>query len=1176
MRLEDGMGSKFLTKLVAASVLAAAFLLGLCADRLAAQMMKGSVSGSVVDPSGAAVPGAKITLTSKETGSVSSSVSDAAGLFHIALLPIGSYTLDVTKEGFRKLTYDQVEVNSSQDTGLGPLKLEVGQVTTTVEVSGAPALIETTQAQVNTAVQGELLQEFPGIGENQGLDFLALQIPGVVMGRDLSFSNSNGPDFAVNGIRARNNDQQIDGQNNNDNSVAGPQIFIGDTNFVQEYSVTTNNFGAEYGRNSGSVVNIVTKSGTNNWHGSIYGTENNSALNSLTNTNIAFEGLTKVPHFNDEFAGGAIGGPLKKDKFFVFGGFSQELVTGSKSLYASTGSTPTPTGLGELAACFPTSTAVAALRTYGPYGIGAGNPVPQQSSLSTEMLTEADGTQCGVQVAGVQRTLDTGSHTYNGVLRFDGQGQSDHVTGRWIYQWQNFFNLDPGSGYAAAGYFYNEPSLGEDFGIDWSHTHSARQVNDFRISYGRETVEFGGNSYGNTIPTQQQLPTGLTNVDFLAPSLQSFGPPDNLPQGRIVNTYQVQDNWSYFKGRQTIKAGVNFTYQRSPNIFLPNINGSYQFAGSDYTTFALNTPEQVNITLGSPNLDFREKDVFLYVADDFKVKPNLTLNLGLTWSYFTQASNLFNQKDLKQQTGPDPFWNPSLPLSVTVLPQIPTPKDNFGPSIGFAWTPNWGGKWTAGKTVLRGGFRIAYDPSFYNVYLNIASSAPQVLANTIPGTSSGGLPATPTGPVVRDQLSPFLTLGVSDPRSFNQTNVSPNFRPDRAYEWSFGVQREMAHNLVAEARYVGNHGSDLFQSINANPLISEITGVFPNEFPGYTPCPANQAVVTTAVGRIDCNEGVIRQRTNTGYSNYDGLQLELRGNNIKNQLTLRTAYTYSHTLSNADEIFGTFAGGGAIAFSQNPLSYKTGEYSNSGLDFPNNWTIGFVWNIPAYRDQKGVMGKIFGGWGMSGAYLIGSGQPYSATQIFLNQTYYDAPFMGGFNSGIEGLRPFAGSPSAPASAVGIYAADACSNLGFTAACAMPNSTLLSLNAINATGTATTVNTSQVRFITNAPFADSLYGTPYGNVGRNTLRDFHTNTANFQFFRNVKITERLNVNAYVSFVNLFNHPNFYSIDPFVDDAGITSFEGTGFALPTQFSGSGLNGSPSTIGQRVIHFGIKITF
>ena len=1169
------MPSKWLVRFVAVGVFAVAFLIGSVTDRLLAQMVKGSISGSVVDPSGAAIPGAQITLTNKETGAVTSDITDAVGLFHIALLPIGSYTLDVTKEGFRKLTYSQVEVNSSQDTGLSALKLEVGQVTASVEVSAAPALIQATQAQVTTAVHGELLQTFPGIGENQGLDYLALQIPGVVASRDMSFSNSNGIDFSVNGIRGRNNDQQIDGQNNNDNSVAGPQIFIADSNFVQEYSITTNNFGAEYGRNSGSVVNLVTKSGTNNWHGAIYGTEGNSALNSLSNTDIAFSGLTKVPHFNDEFAGGVIGGPLKKDKYFVFGGFSQELVTGSQAVYSSAGTTPTPEGLGELAACFPTSTSVAALRSYGPYGVGGGNPTPQ-SNVTTEMLTAADGvTQCGVQVAGVQRTLNAGSHQYNAVLRFDGQGQSDHVTGRWIYQWLNFFNADPGFGYAAAGYAFNNPSLGEDFGIDWSHTHSARQVNDFRLSYGRITVQFGGNGFGNTIPIPQQLPTALTNVSFLDPSIQAFGPPTNFPSGRIVNTYQVQDNWNYFKGRHQIKAGVNYTYQRSPNIFLPNLNGNFQFP--DYNTFALNTPQAVNITLGNPNLDFRENDVFLYVADDFKVRPNLTLNLGLTWSYFTQASNLFNQQDLKQQTGSNPFWNPNLPLSVTVLPQIPTPKNNFGPSIGFAWTPNRGGRWTAGKTVLRGGFRMAYDPSYYNIYQNIASSAPQVLANTVPGALSGGLPAQPFGPTVRNQLSPFLQTGVFDPRSFNQTNVASNFRPDRAYEWSFGVQREITRNLVAEARYVGNHGSNLFQSINFNPQIDEITGAFPNEFPGNTPCPADQAVVPRAVGRINCDLGVVRQRTNTAYSNYQGLQLELRGNNIKNQLTVRTAYTYSHTLANADEIFGTFAGGGAIAFSQNPLSYTTGEYGNSALDIPNNWTIAFVWNIPAYRDQRGVLGKILGGWGMSGAYLIGSGQPYSATQFALNQTYYDARFMNGFNSGAEGLRPFAGSPSAPVSSVGIYAADACSNLGFSAACSMANNTLLSLNAINASGTATTVNANQVRFITNAPFADSLYGTPYGNVGRNTLRDYHSNTANFQFFRNVKINERLNVNAYVSFINLWNHPNFISIDPFVDDAGLTTTEATGFALPSQTSGAaGAFNGPSTIGQRQIHFGIRVTF
>src|SRR5581483_3378388 len=371
----------------------------------------------------------------------------------------------------------------------------------------------------------------------------------------------------------------------------------------------------------------------------------------------------------------------------------------------------------------------------------------------------------------------------------------------------------------------------------------------------------------------------------------SFGPATSSPQGRIVNTYQLQDNLSYIRGRHQIKTGFNWTYQRSPNMFLPNYNGQFRF--TSFNDFALNIPSTISITLGDPSLDFREHDFFAYVGDDWKIKPNLTLNLGLTWSYFTQASNLFNALDKKRETGPNPFFDPNLPLSVRVLPVLATPKNNWGPSAGFAYTPQWGGWLTGqGKTVLRGGYRLTYDPIFYNIYLNIASAAPQVLAQTLTGATAANNPllAAPLGPAVRAQLAPFLTFGVADPRSFNQTNVAPDFRPDRIHQWSFGIQRQLTENAVLEARYVGNHGTDLFQSINSNPYIEGIATDFPGLLPSnLTPCSAANAVVPSAVGRANCNEGVIRTRTNTGVSDYNGLQLNFRTTNLAKQLTLQTS-----------------------------------------------------------------------------------------------------------------------------------------------------------------------------------------------------------------------------------------------------------------------------------------------
>ncbi|HEV2177003.1 MAG TPA: TonB-dependent receptor [Terriglobia bacterium] len=1144
-----------LVRVLALSVL----LCGLSRMALA-QVVKGSISGSVVDSTGAVVPGATIKATSESTGEQYTGVTDQAGQFHLALVSVGTYKVEIGQSGFKTLTLTGVGVSASQDASLGSVKLEVGQTTTTVEVSAAPPLIETTQAQVTNTVSNAGIQAFPGLSLAQGLDFLALQVPGVVNNRDLGFSNTNGPGFAVNGLRGRNNDQQIDGQNNNDNSVGGPYLFLANPDFVQEYQIVTNNFGPEYGRNSGSVVNIITRSGTNDWHGDVFGTEGNSKLNSLSNAQKAFQGLTKVPTFNNEFSGASIGGPLKKDKAFVFGGFDDNII--EQTSVDSTGSlTPTPAGLATLQGCFPGSNTIAALAAFGPYGITGGNPTPS-GTPTTESLTAANGTPCMAEFAGVQRTLSTPTHQYDYTARLDFNGDKNRFYGRWLYQKATPLDIDP-FGTAAVGYPANVPSFGEDFGVSWTRTLSATMVNEARLSYGRLNVEFGGNGIGNTVPNQGNIANGLTNVNISAP-FTGFGPATNAPQGRIVNTYQFQDNWSYVHGPHEFKAGTNLSYQRSPNVFLPNFNGQFRF--SNFQNFALNVPRTVSITLGSPNLDFREHDSFFYFGDDYRVKSNLTLNLGLTYTYFGQPATLFNTLDTRNESGSTPFFNPSLPLSVRTFPALPAPKNQFGPSAGFAYTPHGNG-----KTVLRGGYRLSYDPPYYNIYLNIASSAPQVLAQTLAGATAAANPlqAAPLGPAVRNQLAPFLTLGVADPRSFNQTSVTPNFRADHAQEWSFGIQRELVPNAVAEVRYVGNHGGNLFQSINGNPEIAGIAAVFPNLVPsGVTPCPASQAIVPQAVGRVNCNEGVLRTRTNTGVSDYEGLQTELRVTNLAHQLTLHTAYTWSKTTDNASEIFGTFAAGGTSAFSQSPFNFLSGEHGPSGLDIPQNWTISFVEQIPAFRSQHGILGHILGGWSLAGTYQLSSGQPFTPSQIFLNtfsgpNSFYDTAFDGAFAGIFETARPFAGSPSAPLSAVGIYAGDACNALGV--GCSSAPNQLISFNSANASGSVVNVTSSQVRFIANGQEADSIFGTPFGNVGRNTVRDYHTNIGNFSLSKEVRVTERVNVQWRMDMLNVFNHPNFGSIDPFLEDAGLTS-QGTGFGIPSLFDG----------GSRSINFNLRVNF
>src|SRR5215813_4442150 len=349
---------------------------------LAGQVLKGSISGTVVDPQGAVIPGAQVTATNISTTGVITTKTDRAGLFRLNLIPAGTYKVEVLAPGFKTAVQNNIQVTAGADSGLGEIHLSVGEASATVEVIDTVPLIETTQAQVTNTFSGTTLQTFPGVQENQGLDNVALFVPGVSSMRDAGFSNVNGGlGFSVNGLRGRNNDQQIDGQNNNDNSVGGPSLFVSNTEFVQQYVLVTNQFGPEYGRNAGSVVNIITKSGTNNWHGSLYGNENNSVLNSLNNTqkNQRICGpdncLEQPPRLNNEFSGFTIGGPMVKNKMFIFGGFDNQIIS-TQSHESTTGLTPTPAGLAQLNACFPGSTSLQAFNKFGPYAISAGSPHP--------------------------------------------------------------------------------------------------------------------------------------------------------------------------------------------------------------------------------------------------------------------------------------------------------------------------------------------------------------------------------------------------------------------------------------------------------------------------------------------------------------------------------------------------------------------------------------------------------------------------------------------------------------------------------------------------------------------------------------------------------------------------------------------------------------------------------
>jgi hypothetical protein len=1113
-----------------------------------AQVLKGSISGSVVDPQGAVVAGAQVKATNLATNTTLTSTTDNSGLFRFNLIPVGDYKVEVAAQGFRTAVQSNIVVAAGRDSGLSAIHLTVGEISAEVEVNAAAPLIETTQSQITNTFSGTQLTTFAGINENEGLDTLALFVPGVVAARDNGFSNTNGgTGFAVNGLRGRNNDQQIDGQNNNDNSVAGPGLFLSDTEFVQQYVLITNQFGPEYGRNAGSVVNIITKSGSNSWHGSVYQHENNTVMNSMTNfqkrfgTDAAGNPLTSIPRANDEFGGFTIGGPVVKNKLFFFGGFDQQIIS-QNSLYTSAGRTPTPAGIAALSACFPGSQSIAALSQFGPYGISAGNPTPVGTPVDVPFRNAACGSY---QLAGVERTLPTHTHNFNWVGRMDWQRGNDTIMARYLFNRGNNFNIDFGDG--AGGLPVSVPALSQAILIGDTHNFGTHVVNEARVGFNRLNVTFASNTIG-TVPSDVGVDQAITRVTFTDTSLYPFGLNGVFPEGRIVNTWQAQDNLNWVIGKHTIKAGVNYTYQRSPNTFLPNLNGAFRFL--DWEAFAANTPNRVRIAAGTPVLDFREHDTFLYAGDDWKIGQNLTLNLGLTWTYYGQPANLFNDLTTSRESDPaTAFWRQDIPLSARTSPHFDATKTSFGPSLGFAYSPQWGGFLTGnGKTVIRGGYRMLYDPPFYNIYLNIANSAPVVFLNTFTGsqiTPSMILPSQPFGPNVRAELSPQLQRLAFDPRSFaaGETTISPDFGPDKVQSWNFGVERQLTANSAVELRYVGNHAYDLFQTVNGNPIVTG-NSTAPA---GLTGCASPQVLLgpgqtsNPALGRADCSQGIVLERNNGGYSNYHGLQAEFRANNLFKQLTVRGGYTYSRTLDTVSEIFSSFLGGSTLAFAQNPWNTGSGEYSFSGLDIPHQFSIAATEQLPFFKEQHGFVGHVFGGWAFSGNYVWATGQRYTPVQGFAEAALgapsdnYDFGFIAGV-VGVDTARPFVGSLSAPATSVGIFAGDACSNFG--SACLLPATTLISFDqdVLNGVSAGNSVQSNAVRYIINSTTSQAVFGTPFG-ARRNLSQDAPSNIASVALFKNIKFKERASLEFSSAVINVFNHANFQSIDPFAENAGI---------------------------------------
>ena len=1144
----------------------------------------GSLSATIADPSGAAVPDADVTAESTATNQQYMGRTNSLGYVELRPLPPGTYKLTVNAKGFRTVVISKVDVVVAQNTEVGVVRLEIGSVGETIEVEGAAPIIEASTAQVTTTFDSQATADLP---LNGGFDLLTLLIPGVADTGSNSFSNNNGASFSSNGLRGRSNNFQIDGQSNNDNSVAGPSIFLGNQDVLDEVSVITNNFSVEYGRASGSVVNYVTKAGTNEFHGTGFEYFTGSHWDSHDNLE---KGTDTIPRYVENRFGGTFGGPIKRNKaWFFFSPYFDRIREAGSPQSSGAALTPTPNGLTQLQAAFPGNLAVAALNAVGPYSVALGGP--HTTGTPTTLVVSDGVTAAPIEFAPVERNPPGLFNDREFTGRVDVQlSTKDRVGARYIFQQNIATGLLANAGRFAAGAWVDIPARDQQIALDWTHTFSGQFVNQVRYSFSRAGFGFEGGSFPNcTRASINNCPTGFT----LPTSLVSFGMQNNLPQGRTINNTQVQDNASITRGRHTLKFGGEFYKQRSPNVFLPNTNGTYSFSGANtggscaalfplltstssapcgFSRFLADRPT-LSLTDGTPKFNFKEYDIAAYVGDDWRVRENLTLNIGLRWEFSSQAINLLHELSVENQAGSNPFWDTSLPTSVTTVPEIPNHYKYFGPNVGFAWNPHFFGM-KGDRTVVRGGFRITYDPAYYNMFLNVATAAPVVNAGTIT-TAICTAPCLPTsgflGSDVRAAHLSDIPRGVN-PGFRNFTQVAGNFHEPYTQSWSLGVQHEITSKIVFETRYVGNHEVGNFQTVNANPsLAGLIANGFSSFIPaGITPC-ATPGTPGFASKRADCNFTNVRNRENTAFSSYNGLQSELRFRNFHG-LSGGFSYTFSKTLDNASEIFSTFSGGNTVAGAQNPFDISRGEKALSGLDFPNTASIYFIYELPFFKSQHGFLGHVLGGYQASGTWRFSSGQLWTPTELAGFSSSCQTSFDTVFFSQASACRPFLGNPGARVDSVG-----ACTDP------TLPDCGLVdyyTIGLVDSMGNAippTPTTKSAVRWIYNDDNSAAFFGTPYGNVSRNPgVRGDSVNTVNFSLAKSIKFTERLSVRFEAQTYNLFNHRFLGVPDPFIDDLNLAN----GGTFANNFSNSSggdyTNVNAAGLGRRRLILGAKLIF
>lgn len=895
----------------------------------------GEIRGTVTDASGALVPGAKVSLTSVETGDKREFVADNQGRFGFALLKIGDYTVAVEADGFRRAS-TQANVRSAEITGV-TIRLEVGQVTEQVTVTDAISVLDTQSAQVQESYDAKRTAEIP-VARNPNV--LATTLPGIVPNP----AGFNSGSFITNGNRARANNITIDNITATDISTAGTgSTNNGPLNFssIKEVKIITNNMSAEFGRNSGAQVQYITKSGTNEFHGELYEYFRNDKLNARD----VFDRSGAAPITRNNQFGGVFGGPIIRNKTHFF--LSSEVYPIRGAGGTRIAQVPTPSMLARVTD--PTSR-----RLLEQYKLPA---------------AETDNGTFGT----VQQSASSPNDFYQYSARFDHQFSSkDSIYGRYGRAQNNgtsATNTFVGTNLANFGLISTNSIYSAN--INETHVFTNTLINEIRAGFGRTSPIFGLNS---TVPEGPR-------IAFSNGQIATFGHSDIAPQGRVQNTYQIGDTISWYKGAHNVRAGGDFFRYQGNSFFDQQVRGNYTFLNWD--DFAAGRPNAYTQRFGGTIRGHRTWIASGFIQDDYRISQRLTLNLGFrleTYGPVTEVNKLtttlnFNCRDSLGAAGSGPLG------CFNVGDKAIGTNYYYQPRIGFAYNPG------GGKTVIRGGYGLVADFNYLNPITNQRAVPPFVavanvdgIANFSGGNSWASLVAGTSD--IQRQTTAIIGRVRSDVLNYGDINpvIDIGLRNPQVHHWSLGIQRELPERVVLKVAYSGTKGNYLQRArqVNLNSRVPRPATDLTDEL-----ARANEFVtsLSSLTGspvrfstRIDPRFNVVNYYDSSANSNFHALEI-LATRPFDKGMSLQVGYTYGKSIDDVSDALTTISNDSTLI--QNPLNLRENR-AVSGFDLRQRLVITHVWELPwGKRIANPVLRQMAAGWGFSGISSFRTGFPVS-------------------------------------------------------------------------------------------------------------------------------------------------------------------------------------------------------